>query len=146
MLRCESVGKRFDQCVSLAAQAQVAHRVQDVLFLHVVLLHHDQEGFGLAGEVVGVLLVEGVLEGGQGVAQPEVLLAAVAEAGLNVDQARAMLNSDEFAEEVREREGFYTSHGIHSVPAVVVNNRHLISGGQPVEVYERALREIVVQQ
>jgi len=32
------------------------------------------------------------------------------------------------------------------VPAVVVNNRHLISGGQPVEVYERALREIAVQQ
>ena len=56
------------------------------------------------------------------------------------------MDSDEFADEVREREGFYTSHGIHSVPAVVVNNRHLISGGQPVEVYERALREIAVQQ
>lgn len=81
----------------------------------------------------------------QAMDQPEVLLAAVAEAGLNVDQARAMLNSDEFAEEVREREGFYTSHGIHSVPAVVVNDRHLISGGQPVEVYERALREIAAQ-
>jgi predicted DsbA family dithiol-disulfide isomerase len=78
--------------------------------------------------------------------QPEVLLAAVAEAGLEVDSARTILDSDEFADEVRERESFYTSHGIHSVPAVVVNNRHLISGGQPVEVYERALREIAAQQ
>ena len=78
--------------------------------------------------------------------QPEVLLAAVAEAGLEVDSARTILDSDEFADEVRERESFYASHGIHSVPAVVVNNRHLISGGQPVEVYERALREIAAQQ
>jgi predicted DsbA family dithiol-disulfide isomerase len=28
------------------------------------------------------------------------------------------------------------------VPAVIVNERHLIQGGQPVEVFERALREI----
>ena len=79
----------------------------------------------------------------QAMDQPEVLLAAVSEAGLDVDHARAILQSDEFADEVREQESFYTSHGIHSVPAVIVNNRHLISGGQPVEVYERALREIV---
>ena len=32
--------------------------------------------------------------------------------------------------------------GIHSVPAVIINDRHLISGGQPAEVFERALRQI----
>lgn len=74
--------------------------------------------------------------------QPEVLLAAVASAGLDVDHARAILSSDEFADEVRDRENFYTSHGIHSVPAVIVNDRHLISGGQPVDVYERTLKEL----
>jgi predicted DsbA family dithiol-disulfide isomerase len=31
------------------------------------------------------------------------------------------------------------------VPAVVINDRHLISGGQPAEVFERALREIAAQ-
>ena len=44
--------------------------------------------------------------------------------------------------EVREREKLYTDAGIHSVPAVIINNQHLISGGQPVEVFERALRQI----
>jgi predicted DsbA family dithiol-disulfide isomerase len=43
---------------------------------------------------------------------------------------------------VRERQAFYTSQGIRSVPAVVVNHRHLISGGQPVAVFEQALRQI----
>ena len=46
------------------------------------------------------------------------------------------------AGEVRERERFYQQHGIHSVPAIIVNDRHLIQGGQPMEVFEQALRQI----
>jgi predicted DsbA family dithiol-disulfide isomerase len=43
---------------------------------------------------------------------------------------------------VRERERFYLDNGIHAVPAVIVNERHLIQGGQPTEVFEQALRQI----
>ena len=68
-------------------------------------------------------------------------LAAKA-AGLDVDRAQQVLAGDEFTDEVREREQFFTGHGIHSVPAVIVNDRHLISGGQPAEAYEQALRQI----
>jgi predicted DsbA family dithiol-disulfide isomerase len=71
-----------------------------------------------------------------------VLLACVREVGLDETRAQAILASDEFAQAVREREGFYTSVGIHSVPAVIVNDRHLISGGQPAAVFEQALRQI----
>jgi predicted DsbA family dithiol-disulfide isomerase len=31
------------------------------------------------------------------------------------------------------------------VPAVIINDRHLISGGQPTEVFEQALRRIAAQ-
>jgi predicted DsbA family dithiol-disulfide isomerase len=71
-----------------------------------------------------------------------VLLGCVREGGLDEARAQAILASDEFAQAVREREGFYTSVGIHSVPAVIVNDRHLISGGQPAAVFEQALRQI----
>ncbi|MDZ4398245.1 DsbA family oxidoreductase [Hydrogenophaga sp.] len=71
-----------------------------------------------------------------------VLLGCVREVGLDEARAQAILGSDEFAQAVREREGFYTSVGIHSVPAVIVNDRHLISGGQPAAVFEQALRQI----
>ena len=71
-----------------------------------------------------------------------VLLACVREVGLDEARAGAILASDEFAQAVREREGFYTSVGIHSVPAVIINDRHLISGGQPAAVFEQALRQI----
>lgn len=56
--------------------------------------------------------------------------------------AKEILSSNEYAGEVRERERFYHEHGINAVPAVIVNDRHLIQGGQPAEVFEKALREI----
>lgn len=73
------------------------------------------------------------------------LLACVLEVGLDEARAQAILASDEFAQAVREREGFYTSVGIHSVPAVIINDQHLISGGQPAAVFEQALRQIAAE-
>jgi predicted DsbA family dithiol-disulfide isomerase len=71
-----------------------------------------------------------------------VLLACAKQAGLDPDRAAAVLASDEFTAEVRDRQAFYTRQGIHSVPAVIINDRHLISGGQPAAVFEQALRQI----
>lgn len=79
---------------------------------------------------------------GENPSDPELLVRLAAEAGLDPQRARAILESDEYAAETRERERLYTDAGIHSVPAIIINNRHLISGGQPVEVFERALRQI----
>ena len=72
----------------------------------------------------------------------DVLLRAAAESGLDGERAAAILDSDEFAAEVRERERHWQQLGIHSVPAVIIDDRHLISGGQPPEVFERALAQI----
>jgi len=72
----------------------------------------------------------------------EVLLAAVKAAGMDVVQAQAILDSDTYGEEVRAVERYYQGAGIRSVPAIIINDRHLISGGQPVEVFEQALRKI----
>lgn len=71
------------------------------------------------------------------------VLVAIAESvGLDGARARAILASDEFADVVRSQERYFTDRGIHGVPAVVLDERHLISGGQPVEVFEQALRRV----
>jgi predicted DsbA family dithiol-disulfide isomerase len=72
----------------------------------------------------------------------EVLVDVATKAGLDPQRAREILESDLYAEEVREREQFYTSRGVHAVPSVIVNDQYLIQGGQPVEVFEQALRQI----
>jgi predicted DsbA family dithiol-disulfide isomerase len=88
------------------------------------------------------LLLKAYFTDRQNPSDPEVLVRLATEAGLDAARAREILASDEFARETRERERMYTDAGIHSVPAIIINDQHLISGGQPVEVFERALRQI----
>ena len=79
---------------------------------------------------------------GQDPSNHEVLARVAGEVGLNTQEAQALLASDRFADEVRQHEQFYQQQGITSVPAIIINDRHLISGGQPVEVFEQALKQI----
>jgi len=71
----------------------------------------------------------------------DVLENVAASVGLDRDRVRKILTSDEYATEVRAREQRYQNSGIHAVPAVILNDRYLVQGGQPVEVFERALRQ-----
>jgi predicted DsbA family dithiol-disulfide isomerase len=75
----------------------------------------------------------------------EVLLAVVQAVGLHVVAARDVLESDAYADKVRAVERLYQQSGIRSVPAVIVNDQYLISGGQPVEVFEQSLRQIAAK-
>lgn len=79
---------------------------------------------------------------GRNPSDPEVLASVVASVGLDEARAREILEGDEFADAVRAEEQRWQRMGINSVPAIVINERHLISGGQPPEVFEQALREI----
>jgi predicted DsbA family dithiol-disulfide isomerase len=90
-------------------------------------------------------LFEAYFTKGEDPGSHEVLLRLAAEAGLDVQQARSVLESKAFADEVRQHEYYWQRAGIRSVPAVIVNERHLISGGQPPEVFEQALRQIARQ-
>jgi predicted DsbA family dithiol-disulfide isomerase len=71
-----------------------------------------------------------------------VLLDVAQKVGLDVKRAGQILESDEFSAEVRGREKFYADRGIRAVPSVIINDQHLIQGGQPAEVFERALRQL----
>jgi predicted DsbA family dithiol-disulfide isomerase len=79
------------------------------------------------------------------VSDPEVLAAAALAAGLDAEEAREVLASGRFADEVRQAEHLWQSRGIHAVPGVVINGKWLISGGQPPEVFEQALRNIAAE-
>jgi len=53
-----------------------------------------------------------------------------------------VLTSGRYAAEVREAERLWRARGIDAVPAVILDGRYLISGGQPPEAFEQALRRI----
>jgi len=76
----------------------------------------------------------------------DVLVELAGEVGLDPQRAKAILASGEYATEVRERERHWQQLGIHSVPSVIVDDRHLIQGGQPPELFEQALRQIAAER
>ncbi|HNV80112.1 MAG TPA: DsbA family oxidoreductase [Thermomonas sp.] len=87
-------------------------------------------------------LLQAYFSEGRNVSDRATLVDIAGAAGFDVARAQAILGSGEYADEVREAEQFFTRNGISGVPAVIIERKHLVSGGQPVEVFERALREI----
>ncbi|MEO6798343.1 MAG: DsbA family oxidoreductase [Rhodanobacter sp.] len=79
---------------------------------------------------------------GEDVSRHDTLVRLATTVGLDGEQARKILASETYAAEVRAQEQRYLSRGIQSVPATIINDRHLISGGQPPEAFEQALRQV----
>jgi predicted DsbA family dithiol-disulfide isomerase len=106
---------------------------------HRLLLWALQEGRQVA---LKKILLRGYFTDGQNPSDRETLVRLAAEAGLDAAAAQEVLASGVFAKEVRELEAFYQQHGINSVPAMILNGRHLVSGSQSVEYYEQMLRQM----
>lgn len=79
------------------------------------------------------------------VSDKDVLVGIAASAGLDADQARALLASGRYVAEVRKDEQLWLSRGIQAVPGIVINQKWLISGGQTPEIFEQALRNIATE-
>lgn len=104
---------------------------------------------GLEGAAAQHALKQALLKAyfteGQNPGAPEVLLQAATAAGLDPLRAAEVLASGTYADAVREAEQFWQQQGIQSVPSIIVNDRYLIQGGQPVEAFEQALRQIAAE-
>lgn len=114
-------------------------RIYNTFDAHRLLHWAELEGRHMA---LKQILLRAYFTDGEDVSAHDTLLRLAAEAGLDGERARQILASSEFANEVRTQEQFFQSRGIHSVPATIVNGQHLISGGQPPEAFEQALRQI----
>jgi predicted DsbA family dithiol-disulfide isomerase len=109
---------------------------------HRLLFFADTEGPAGSQRALKHALLAAYHGQGRNPGAHDVLLELAGQVGLPVDRAREVLESDEFAEAVRQAEQFWQELGISGVPAVIVDRKHLISGGQPSEVFEQALRQI----
>jgi predicted DsbA family dithiol-disulfide isomerase len=74
-----------------------------------------------------------------------VLVDCALQAGLDADEARRIVRGGDYGSEVRAAERHWQQLGIQAVPSVVIDERHLIQGGQPPEVFEQALRQLAAE-
>ena len=114
-------------------------RVYNTFDAHRLLHWAELEGRQLA---LKQILLRAYFTDGEDVSAHDTLQRLAVEAGLEASEAADILASDRYAEEVRAQEQFFLTRGIQSVPATIINGRQLISGGQPPEAFELALRQI----
>jgi predicted DsbA family dithiol-disulfide isomerase len=117
-------------------------RTYNTFDAHRLLYWAQAEGDAARQRALKHALLKAHFTDGENPGARAVLLRCATEAGLDARRAAAVVGDASFATEVRERERFYREAGVNSVPSVIVNDRHLIQGGQPPEVFERALRQL----
>lgn len=122
-------GLEFHQDISVPANTVKAHQ----------LLHLAAER-GVQGAVKERLLRANFTEG-EPVGDDETLIRLVAEAGLDADEARAVLSEDRYLAAVRADIAEARALGARGVPFFVIDRTYGISGAQPTEQFAQVLRQ-----
>lgn len=76
------------------------------------------------------------------IANRERLVEIASQQGLDSNKAADVLNHQRYADAVRQEEQLWTSRGIQGVPAVILNNKYLLSGAQGVDNFQAALVQV----
>jgi len=107
-------------------------------------LIHWAEKFGLQTELKLKLFDLYFTQDGNPSNQED-LLQTVEAVGLSIEGAKAVLQSDQFSREVMQEQAAYRQAGIQSVPSFIINDKHLISGGQPKEAFINFFNELLTE-
>jgi len=118
-------------------------RIYNTLDCH-VLLHLANES-GKQTELK-LALFKAYFSEGKDISDREVLVGIAASVGIETQAVLAALDDDEIREVVKQEESQFKQMGIQSVPAFIINNKYLISGGQPVEAFVQGLQEIAEKE
>jgi predicted DsbA family dithiol-disulfide isomerase len=101
---------------------------------------------GLQGQAQQIALKKSLLQTyhyqNRDTSDADVLAEAVRDAGLDETAARDVLATGRYTDEVRAEEEEWRKLGITSVPSVIINGEYLVSGGQPPDTFEQALRQV----
>ena len=76
----------------------------------------------------------------------EILKKIAVECGLEAQEVEKVLESDSYAEKVREDEYIASKIGIHGVPYFIIGGKYGLSGAQPVEILKQAINEALTEE
>lgn len=135
----ESRAHLYQRGASVGFEFGGEHRIWNTFDAHRLLYWAGLQSDGTAQRKLKHALLELYHKHGGNPGERPLLCKLATQAGLDAEEAKQMLDSGQYEEEVRAAEKSWQQAGIQSVPAIVINGRHLISGGQPPEVFEQAL-------
>jgi predicted DsbA family dithiol-disulfide isomerase len=103
----------------------------------------EQEG---KGDAVTERLLQGHFIKGETLDDEQTLLAIAEEVGLSSERVQQVLQSDEFAEDVKRDIAEAGQIGVRGVPFFVINRKYAISGAQPIEAFTDALKKVAAEE
>lgn len=133
--RIQQVGAQAGVTFKFEQRARIFNTLDCHILLHFAGERQLQTPLKLA-------LFEAYFSEGQDISDRAVLLDVAKKVGLNPVEAQIVLNDAHYKSVVQDEESKYKTMGINSVPAFIVNNQYLISGGQAVETFKQSLLEI----
>jgi len=125
----EASGLHFDFDKTVVANTRRAHRLIQMAKAH------------LLGDMAEEVLFEAYFNRGKNMDDTETLVLLGEEIGLDPSEVRSMLASDQFDDKVRQEVFEAQQLGVKGVPFFVIDNKFGISGAQPDQVFEDALRK-----
>lgn len=114
-------------------------RMHNTFNLHQLLHWADQQG---RMHELKQALFAAHFTNNRNISDNTVLADIAAEIGLNRSEALAVLADQRFANEVRTAQQQWRQQGIQSVPSVIFNQKHLVSGAQGVENFKSILQQL----
>lgn len=152
----ESLSKKYNSSIEQVKQmtAGVAERAKEVGLnynfdemksANTVKAHRLTKWVRAQNEELSKQFTERVLKAyfleGQAIGKDEVLLQFVDELGLDVEEARHILTTDSFVDEVNQDIYEAQQIGVKGVPFFVFNNKWGISGAQPQPLFEQTIEQ-----
>lgn len=135
----KAMGKKAGFDISFDKRARIYNTLDCHILLHFAQEKDKQTELKLA-------LFKAYFTDGKDVSDRAVLIEAVELVGLDKQEAEIALDSEHYKKTVQDEEAKFKSMGISSVPAFIINNKYLLSGGQPVENFIQSLTEIAEKE
>lgn len=79
---------------------------------------------------------------GRDISEHSVLLRIASAAGMDGDATKRLLESDANKDDIRTRDAKSRESGVQGVPCFIIDNHYVVSGAQPVEMWEQVIKEI----
>jgi len=134
VVQAETVGLKYDFASLRPANTFNAHRIAKLA---------EQEGLG---EEITERLLKAYFTESKKIGLNEVLIEICEEVGISRERAEAVLNSEEFADDVKADITEAGQIGVQGVPFFVINRKYAISGAQPAETFAEALQKVAEEE
>jgi predicted DsbA family dithiol-disulfide isomerase len=139
----EQAAERDAHMTALAAEAGLEYRPDLVLLGNTFDAHRVLHAASAAGVQAPAKerLLRAYFTEGRALTDRDTLVELAADAGVDPDTARAVLDDGTYSAEVRTEEREAAHLGITGVPFFVLGRRYAVSGAQPAELLLQALEQ-----